>query len=166
MDAGTLAGVIWLLVVVVVAPVVELYVIIQVAQQIGGWETLGLLLLESAIGAWLLKRQGLAALRHVQAAASAGRAPRAELVDGFLVLVAGALMLAPGFVGDLLAYLLLIPPTRALVRRPLLKRIERGDMTFGAAGNGPRFVGTFRTRETYEATGRDTQAQARPPLGP
>ncbi len=158
--------VLWLVLLLIVAPMVELYVILQVAQQIGGWETLVLLLVESAIGAWLLKRQGLAALRHMQEAMAAGRPPRSELVDGLLILVAGALMLAPGFVGDLVAFLLLIPPTRALLRRPLLRRLERGGFaTAGSASSGPRFVGTFWAGGAYEATGREASPEPRPPLG-
>lgn len=148
-----------LLIVLVIAPLVELYVILQVAHVIGGWETLALLLVEGAIGAWLLKRQGLAALRHVQEAIAAGRTPSTELVDGFLIVVAGALMLAPGFVSDLLGYLLLIPPTRALLRRPLVHRFARGGGLLGAASAGTRFVGTFRAGGVYDASGREAAAR-------
>lgn len=138
-----------LLVLFVVAPLVELYVIIQVAQVIGGWETIALLIIESAIGAWLLKRQGLSVLARISQAVEAGRMPDRELVDGLLLVVAGALMLAPGFVGDLLAFVLMIPPTRALFRAPIMARFKRGGFgsfaTFAAASTGGRFVGTFRT---------------------
>jgi UPF0716 protein FxsA len=141
-----------LLVFFVVAPLVELYVIIQVAQVIGGWETIALLVVESVIGAWLLKRQGLSVLTRISQAVEAGRMPERELVDGFLLVVAGALMLAPGFVGDLLAYLLVIPPTRALFRAPIMARFKRGGFgsftTFAAASSGGRFVGTFRATGT------------------
>ena len=83
----------WIVLLLVVAPLVELYVIIQVAQVIGGWETIALLIVESAIGAWLLKRQGLATLARISEALDAGRVPGKELVDGFCILVAGSLML-------------------------------------------------------------------------
>ena len=70
-----------------------------------------------------------------------------ELVDGFLILVAGVLMVTPGFITDIFGFLLLIPPTRAVVRRLLLRRFRQGRygrvFTVGAAG-GSRFVGTFR----------------------
>lgn len=153
-----------LLVLLIVAPLVELYVIIQVAQVIGGWETLALLVVMSAIGAWLLKRQGLSVIRRVTSAVEEGRAPGKELVDGLLILVAGALMLAPGFVGDVLGYLLLFPPTRAIFRAPLMRRFSKGGLgSFasafsGAPGRG-RFVGTFHVRSTgsdvIDVTGRD-----------
>ena len=70
--------------------------IIQVASVIGGWETIALLVIESAIGAYLLKHQGLATLDRISRAANEGRVPSNELIDGLLLLVAGALMLAPG----------------------------------------------------------------------
>ena len=150
---------IWLVLLLVVAPLVELYAIIQVAQVIGGWETIALLIIESAIGGWLLKRQGLATLARISQTADAGRMPARELVDGFLILVAGALMLAPGFIGDVIAYLLLLPPTRALVRAPLMKRFENGTAgffaTMGSAAGG-RFVGTFRAGSAFDTTGHDS----------
>ncbi len=154
---------IWLLVLLVVAPLVELYVIIQVADVIGGWQTIGLLVIESAIGGWLLKRQGLATLAKVSSALEAGRAPGRELVDGLLLLVAGALMLAPGFVGDLIGYLLLLPPTRAPIRALLVKRFQDGRhgrlFTMAGSGAGARFVGSFRAGDVFDATGRDTDVR-------
>ena len=86
----------WLFLLFIVAPLLELYVIIQVASVIGGWETIALLVIESAIGAYLLKRQGLATLAKISQAVNEGRIPSNELIDGLLLLVAGALMLAPG----------------------------------------------------------------------
>jgi UPF0716 protein FxsA len=159
----------------VVAPLVELYVIIQVAQVIGGWETIALLILESMLGAWLLKRQGLSVLARVGDAVDHGRVPGKELVDGLLIVVAGALMLAPGFIGDIIGFLLLLPPTRALVRAPLMKRFAAGGgagQFFASAGGGAgaRFVGSFRA-DTFDVTGHEapgpTADQAgRPPLNP
>ena len=98
----------------IVGPIVELYVIIQVAQVIGGWETVALLIVESILGAWLMKRQGRGVLARIQSSLDAGRMPTKELVDGGLILFAGALMLTPGFVTDILGFVLLVPPTRAL----------------------------------------------------
>ncbi|NLD75503.1 MAG: FxsA family protein [Acidimicrobiales bacterium] len=149
----------------IVAPLLELYVIIQVAQVIGGWETIALLVIESAIGAWLLKRQGLSVIRRVAEAVDQGRVPGKEMVDGLLLLVAGALMLAPGFLGDVIGYLLLLPPTRAVIRAPLMRRFDKGgfgrfgSMFAGAAGPaGSTFVGSFRVRSTgdiIDVSGRD-----------
>lgn len=109
-------------------PLAELYVLIQVGQIIGGLETVGLLLLVSIVGAWLAKREGIGVLRRMQAAVNAGRVPGTELVDAFLILLAAALMLTPGFLTDIVAILLLLPPVRAgvrrTVRRSLARRIE------------------------------------------
>lgn len=159
----------------VVAPLVELYVIIQVAHVIGAWQTIALLVLESMVGAWLLKRQGLSVLAKVRDAVDHGRVPGKELVDGLLIVVAGALMLAPGFIGDLVGYLLLIPPTRALARAPLMKRFAVGGQAgrfFASAGGaaGTRFVGSFRA-DTFDVTGHEAPGRpddpvGRPPLNP
>ena len=146
----------WLFLLLIVAPLVELYVIIEVAQVIGGWETIALLIVESIIGAWLLKRQGLSTLNRVSAALAENRVPGKELADGFLIMIAGALMLAPGFLGDIIAFALLLPPTRAPVRALLMRRISKGgfmtSFTTSAAGS-TRFVGTFRADPVVDTTG-------------
>lgn len=114
-----------LVILFVVAPLVELAVIIQVGSSIGALNTIGLLVLVSIVGAWLAKQQGIGVVRRIQAALNRGEMPSTELADGGLVLLAGALMIAPGFVSDALAVLLLLPPTRAVVRMPLLRYVSR-----------------------------------------
>jgi UPF0716 protein FxsA len=106
-------------------PFAEIYVLLQVGDAIGVVNTLGLLILISVVGAWLAKREGLGVLRRMQRSIDSGRVPGTELVDGFLILLAGALMLTPGFLTDILAILLLLPPVRAVVRRELRRRIAR-----------------------------------------
>jgi UPF0716 protein FxsA len=106
-------------------PFAEIYVLLQVGDAIGVVNTLGLLILISVVGAWLAKREGLGVLRRMQRSIDSGRVPGTELVDGFLILLAGALMLTPGFLTDILAILLLLPPVRAVVRRELRRRVAR-----------------------------------------
>jgi len=106
-------------------PLAELYVLIQVGQVIGVLETLAMLVLISVVGAWLTKREGIGVLRRMRGAIDAGRVPGTELVDGFLILLAGAFMLTPGFLTDAVAILLLLPPVRAAVRKGLRRRIAR-----------------------------------------
>jgi len=106
-------------------PFAELYVLIQVGHAIGVLNTLGLLLLVSIVGAWLAKREGIGVIRRMQAALEAGRVPGAELVDGFLILLAAALMITPGFLTDIVAIFLLLPPVRAMVRQTLRRRFAR-----------------------------------------
>ncbi|MGI8757270.1 MAG: FxsA family protein [Acidimicrobiales bacterium] len=154
-----------LVLLLIVAPLVEFYVIIQVADVIGGWQTIALLVVESAIGAWLLKRQGLATLAKIRRATDEQRVPGRELVDGFLILVAAALMLAPGFIGDVIGYLLLFPPTRAPVRAVLLRRFEEGRygrIFTASTGASTRFVGSFRAGDVRDTSGHD--ASDGPPI--
>src|SRR5262249_56279672 len=92
---------------------------IQVGQMIGVVNTIGLLILVSLIGAWLVKRQGLGVMRRIRDERAAGRLPAAEVFDGGLILVAGVLIGIPGFLTHALGLLLLIPPLPA-VPRPLL----------------------------------------------
>ncbi|WP_028654929.1 FxsA family protein [Nocardioides sp. J54] len=105
-----------LFLVFVVLPVLEIVVLIQVGQVIGPWWTILLLVLDSIIGAWLIKREGRRAWRLLRERVEAGRLPHRELADGALVVLGGALMLSPGFVTDALGVLLIFPLTRPLFR--------------------------------------------------
>jgi len=116
--------VLWVVLLLIVGPIVELWVILQTADLIGGWQTLGLLLIEGAIGGWLMKRQGRAVVRRVDERLRAHDLPTKDLADGLLILSAGALMLTPGFVTDIVGFGLLLPPTRAVARRALLRRFS------------------------------------------
>src|SRR3954471_7267752 len=106
----------------IVVPLVELYVIIQVGQAIGVWWTIGLLLADSILGSILMRSQGRAAWRRFQLALAEGRAPAREVLDGVLVIFGGAFLLTPGFVTDIAGAVLLLPPTRAVLRRVLISR--------------------------------------------
>jgi UPF0716 protein FxsA len=108
-----------------VVPFAELAVLIQVGDWLGLADTILLLIAISVAGAWLAKRAGVSVLVRMRQQLEMGRVPAAELVDGFLVLLAGALLLTPGFLTDCVALLLLLPPVRATVRRVLRKRFER-----------------------------------------
>lgn len=112
-----------LFVVFLVVPILELVVIIQVGQAIGAWNTVGLLLLVSIVGAWLVKREGISVVRRFRRQLEAGSIPGKELVDGVLILFAGALLVAPGFLTDILGILLLLPPVRAVIRAGLMRRV-------------------------------------------
>ena len=114
--------VIVLAVLFIVMPIVELAVVIQVGQAIGVFETIALLLLVSALGAWLVRREGLGVWRRFREQVRSGRPPAKELADGVLILLAGALLLTPGFVSDVFGILLLLPPVRAVIRAAALRR--------------------------------------------
>ena len=137
-----------LVLVFIVVPIAELFVIIQVGELIGVWPTLLLLLLDAIVGSWLLKREGRAAWRRFNEALAERRMPGKEVADGFLVILGGALLIAPGFLTDILGVLLLIPVTRAVFRRILRRwtvgRVAivgfpgAGGASWGGFGSGPR----------------------------
>ena len=134
----------WVLVLLfLVMPLVELFVLIQVGQVIGVWWTILLLVADSIFGAWLMRREGSRAWTALTTALSSGKLPSNEIADGALILLGGALMLSPGFVTDIFGIVLILPFTRPLFRRMLAtvvqKRLVTAAMpsTFGA-GARPR----------------------------
>jgi UPF0716 protein FxsA len=109
----------------IVLPLVEIYVIIQVGQAIGALWTIAILVADSIIGARLAAWQGRTAWLRFQEAVAAGRVPHREVIDGAMILVGATLLLTPGFVTDVFGLLLLLPPTRAFIRRALARAIRR-----------------------------------------
>ena len=107
----------------IVVPIAELAVIIQVGQEIGVLWTIALLVAASIFGSVLMRSQGRAAWRRFNETTRAGRVPAREVLDGALVIFGGALLLTPGFITDVLGVVLLIPPTRALVRGVVARRL-------------------------------------------
>jgi UPF0716 protein FxsA len=112
-----------LVVLFVVVPLVELVVIMQVGQLLGTWPTIGLLVADSILGAWLLRREGRRAWQQFRRALEQARWPGDEVTQGGLVIVGGTLLLTPGFVTDVVGFLLLLPPTRAVLSRILRARL-------------------------------------------
>jgi UPF0716 protein FxsA len=137
-----------LLVLFIIVPIAEIYVIIQVGQAIGALPTIALLIADSIIGSWLLRSQGRAVWRRFNAQLSAGRPPAREVLDGALVIFGGALLLAPGFLTDILGIVLLLPPTRAVVRRILVHN-ARSRVVMRVAGD----MGGRRARREYDVEG-------------
>jgi UPF0716 protein FxsA len=120
---GPMVGVLVLLFLVV--PLAELYVIIQVGQAFGALNTIALLILISAAGAWLVKREGMSVWKRFQRQIEAGAVPGKEIADGVMILFAGALLMSPGFLTDVLAIALLLPPVRAVIRGVLMKQAAK-----------------------------------------
>jgi UPF0716 protein FxsA len=116
-----------LVLVFVVVPIVEILVIIEVGGMIGPWWTAGLLIADSLLGAWLLRREGGRAWRRFRDALDAGEWPGDAVAQGAMVLLGGALLLTPGFVTDAIGLALLLAPTRvallAMLRRMLASRL-------------------------------------------
>tara|TARA_B100000073_G_scaffold348355_2_gene366662 strand:- start:1688 stop:2197 length:510 start_codon:yes stop_codon:yes gene_type:complete len=112
-----------LLLLFLAVPLAEILVIVEVAQRTGIIETIALLLIVSILGAWLVKSEGMGVIRKIQFQLIQGQIPNKELLDGGLILIAGVLMLTPGFITDVFGLLLLFPLTRPIIRRLFFKRI-------------------------------------------
>ena len=121
-----------------IVPLVELAVILQVGQLIGAWWTIALLVVDSIIGAWLLKREGARAWRSFRDALAEARFPGDEVTQGALVIVGGTLLLTPGFVTDGVGLLMLLPPTRAILARLIRLRFTPVPMQAYSAAKGAR----------------------------
>lgn len=109
----------------IAVPIAELYLIYTIGDAIGVIPTLLLLALDSVLGSLLLRSQGRAVWRRFNETMAAGRVPHKELQHGIAVIFGGALLLTPGFLTDVVGLLLLLPPTRALILRLLMRRIAR-----------------------------------------
>ncbi|MGN6612614.1 MAG: FxsA family protein [Angustibacter sp.] len=133
-----------LAVALLVLPLLEILVIIAVGRAVGGWPTFLLLVAESALGAWLVRREGGRAWRALREALSTGRMPAGELADAALVLVGGTLLLTPGFVTDVAGFFFVLPVTRPVARRLLTGLVERrllGAASWGRTGARERASG-------------------------
>jgi UPF0716 protein FxsA len=114
-----------LLAIFIVVPLAELYVILKVGDAIGALWTIALLAADSVLGSLLLRAQGRSVWRRFNEALSTGRMPHREVMDGVLVIFGGAFLITPGFITDIVGLVLLIPPTRAIVRRLVARRLGR-----------------------------------------
>ncbi len=112
----------WLLGLFLLLPIAEIYVLIRVGGLIGAIPTIALVVFTAVFGAMLMRSQGFATLRRVQASLTRGEVPTVELLEGLVVLAGGALLLMPGFITDTLGFLALIPPARRVAVRWFLAR--------------------------------------------
>lgn len=128
----------------IVVPVLEIFLITQVASQLSWLPTIALVIGVSMVGAWLVKREGTGVINRVRESLNAGQMPTNELADGAMIFFASALMLTPGFLTDFVGLALLIPPIRALLRPPVVaffkKRIDvrtggLSSVMFGGTGS-------------------------------
>ena len=142
----------------IVVPIVEIYVIIQVGQAIGALWTIALLVADSILGSMLMRSQGRSAWRRFNEAIAAGRIPAREVVDGALVIFGGALLLTPGFVTDIFGAAFLLPPTRAVIRRLLRAALRRAADRGRPGQRGPR---ARRAREGADVDSTATEVDPR-----
>ena len=164
-----------LLILFLVLPIAEIYVIVQVGQAIGVPITLAILLLDGFLGAAVARSQGRAAWARFNQALAAGKVPARETADGAMIILGGALLLAPGFITDAFGFMLLLPPTRALIRgtvtRIVGRRMAVGWTVLGGPRPGPGGFGTGPTPPKrprgydYEGSAQEVTEDP-PPLPP
>ena len=152
----------FLLILFIVIPIAELWLIIEIGGSIGVPLTLALLIVDSLVGAWLARSQSRAAWDRFNQALAQSRVPGKEVFDGAMIIVGGALLLTPGFITDVFGLLFLIPPSRAAIRKFVTRRVTKrgrvpfkiatfGSMRTGGAGpSGPR-----QTDYDFEGSARD-----------
>ena len=141
-----------LVVLFIVVPIAELYVIWKVGDAIGIWLTLALLAADSVLGSLLLRAQGRSVWGRFNTALAEGKIPHREVIDGVLVIFGGAFLITPGFLTDIVGLVLLIPPTRALVRRLVVRRLGRRIVVSA----------TTRSRVPYDVDGTAREETAPP----
>jgi UPF0716 protein FxsA len=127
-----------LLVAFIVVPLAEIAVLIQVGGWIGLWPTLALIVLTAVIGTAMLRQQGLSVLLRAQRQLEEGTLPVAEVFEGFCLVIAGALLLTPGFITDTAGAVLLIPPVRAALYRQVRHRLADRVIREPSPGSGDR----------------------------
>lgn len=155
-----------------IVPFMELYVLIQVGSELGLFTTIALVMLTAGVGAWLARTQGLEVLARIQAETAAGHTPTDSLLDGACILLAGILLLTPGFITDGLGLCLLFPPTRMLIRGWLGKnmasaftaRTQNGFYFGGHGGHGRQshqdaYDTTFTSAGQNGAYGQGSQSR-------
>jgi UPF0716 protein FxsA len=140
----------------IVVPIAELYVIIKVGELIGVWPTLALLLADALLGALLLRHQGRGAWRRFNAALAERRFPGREVADGLMIAVGATLLLTPGFITDIFGFILLVPPTRAIVRRLMRAYFGRRFVVVGMASRAANGRGASRHYD-FDATAQEVE---------
>jgi UPF0716 protein FxsA len=124
----------WLFVLFLAVPLIEIALFIQVGGWIGLWPTLAIVLLTAVLGTWLVRREGMRALADLRHSFETLGDPAAPLAHGAAILLAGALLLTPGFFTDTVGFLLLIPPVRQALFRQLSRRIRVERFRYGGGG--------------------------------
>ena len=114
-----------LLLIFITLPILELAVLLRLDDAIGLFQTIVLIFLTGIIGAWLVRQQGISIIYKIKKEISDGNMPAKEMIDGVMILIAGAVLVTPGLITDIFGFLLLIPYTRNFIRKWILHRIEK-----------------------------------------
>lgn len=157
-----------LFLILLAVPVIEIALFIELGGWLGTWPTIGLVVLTAVIGSILLRQQGLQALRDVQGRLASGEDPGRLLADGAMILVAGALLLTPGFFTDAIGFALLIPWVRAAVWGWIRTRVKvtQASFTSSAGPSGGPFRGGGQTVDGTWSEAEPANSQPDPDVKP
>lgn len=145
-----------LLIALVATPILELYLLIEIGSVIGAPWTIVAVLATAVIGAALIRRQGMGVYREAQLAMNRQELPLKQLFDGFFLLIAGAMLLTPGFVTDSIGFMLLVPPLRALIGWRIWQWMQaRGSVRVNVNLGGGTVDGTYRDVSDQDDDGPD-----------
>ncbi|TLM73672.1 FxsA family protein [Microbulbifer harenosus] len=147
-----------LLILFILLPILEIWLLISIGDVVGALPTIGLVLLTAVVGVALLRHQGISTLMRVQDKMRAGEVPAREVAEGIFLAVGGVLLLTPGFITDTLGFICLIPGLRQLVLGKLLGRIIVVRPGYGPGGNGPEQGGGNIIDGDYQREGRDQKS--------
>ncbi len=121
-----------LILIFIIVPLIEILLLIEIGSRIGAFNTILIIVLTGILGASMMRHQGFTIIRNIQRDLSQGHMPTGELINGALVLVGGIVLLTPGFFTDAVGFILLVPTTRALIRKKIQllirRKIESGDI--------------------------------------
>lgn len=147
-----------LLLLLIVVPLVELYILIEVGQVIGALATIGLCVLTAVIGGMLLRQQGFETLQRARANLDRGAVPAMEMFEGMALAIGGVMLLTPGFATDVIGFACLIPATRRLIVHAMLRRVhvQYGPVD-GAASRQRSSSGRDAIEGEYQRRDRDDQ---------
>ncbi|MDO6711163.1 FxsA family protein [Aliiglaciecola sp. 2_MG-2023] len=136
-----------------ILPIAEIALLINVGEQIGGWNTVAIVVVTAFIGAYFVRQQGIATLMQAQSKMQSGAMPGQEMAEGLLLVVAGILLVTPGFITDALGFLLALPITRPFIAKSLLKQISV-NVVAGQPGQGQHsYSHTSYTQTSYSNRG-------------
>ena len=132
----------------VTVPLAEIYLLLEVGGMIGAFPTVGLVVLTAVAGAALVRAQGFSTIRQVRRSMDAGEVPAMAIIEGIFLLVAGALLLTPGFLTDAIGFGCLVPPLRrALVMRFVETRVVRSHPPGSASRHGHVIEGEYERED-------------------
>lgn len=125
-----------LFIIFAVMPIAEIALLLNVGEMIGGWETLAIVIITAFIGAKLVRGQGIATLHEIRVKSAHGEVPAENLVEGLMLLVAGVLLVTPGFITDAIGFLLSIPATRKPIALAVMQGMKDKVNVQGGFGGG------------------------------